>query len=340
MNKSAIVLISNASGGIATYQSNLIKFYIKSKYKIILLDKKLNSHTYKNLNNYEKRNILAFNANVLWEPIKTFKILNKININFSNITYIINNPTVYAIYTLFIKILLKKNKIYLIMHSHLLKNSFFQIVSSLICSMLSFYSKKVIFVSNFTKIWWHKRFPLFKLSKSTVQYNLINNFKIKKNKSKKYRIGFVGRLANEKGVENFIKISDSMKNNKKFLFFIYGNGEKKNLLINKKNIIFKGWDFKKKFLKSLDLLLITSPIENCPYSVLECKANGIPTLNLARGGIVEIIKHRSDGINLSPSSNLKKIRNNINFIKKNQIKFKKNCLINVKKFYLKKSFLL
>jgi glycosyltransferase involved in cell wall biosynthesis len=334
INQPVVVLISNGGGGIATYQSNLIKFYIQKKYKIILIDKNFKNHTYKNLNNREKNNLYFFKSNVIWEPLKTFKAIRKIDNDHTNISYIINNPTIYSIYSLFIKIFLKKNDIYLILHSHIFENNISQAISSFLCSILSIFSKKVIFVSNFTKGWWQTKFPLIKLSKSRVQYNLVKISNVKRVKSNKFRIGFVGRLSKEKGIKYFMQIVEAMKNNKDFLFLIYGDGEDKHLIKNQRNVIFKGWDIKKKFLKSIDLLLVTSPIENCPYSVLECKSNGIPTINLAKGGIQEIIKNNIDGINLAPNSNFKKIQEKIIYIKKNRIKFKKNCLKNAKKFDL------
>ena len=334
INQPVIVLISNGGGGIATYQSNLIKFYIQKKYKIILVDSNLHNHTYKNLKNYEKKNLFFYKSNVLWEPLKTFKVLLKIDSDHTNISYVVNNPTIYTLYTLFIKIFLKKNDLYLILHSHIFVNNVSQIISSFLCSILSIFSKKVIFVSNFTKVWWQKKFPLIRLSKFKVQHNLVKISNVKSVKSNKFRIGFIGRLSKEKGINNFIKIVNSMKNNKDFLFLIYGDGDDKYLIKKGRNIIFKGWDVKKKFLSSIDLLLVTSPIENSPYSVLECKSHGIPTINLAKGGIREIIQNNIDGINLDPNSNLKKIQEKIFLIKKKRIKFRKNCLINAKKFNL------
>ena len=60
--------------------------------------------------------------------------------------------------------------------------------------------------------------------------------------------------------------------------------------------------------KKFGILLVTSPIENCPFSVLEAKSYGIPTLSISDGGIREIVKNNKDGIilNLKDLQNVKK----------------------------------
>ena len=67
-------------------------------------------------------------------------------------------------------------------------------------------------------------------------------------------------------------------------------------------------------------MLVTSPIENCPYTVLEAKSYGIPTLAyLTKGGINEIIKNNYDGFLIK--------KNNINKLEKTFLKLKKKYKI-------------
>jgi glycosyltransferase involved in cell wall biosynthesis len=83
------------------------------------------------------------------------------------------------------------------------------------------------------------------------------------------------------------------------------------------------------------LLLVTSPIENCPFTVLESKSYSIPTLSISKGGIREIIKNKKDGILLNNETSIKNIEKNIMYIKKNYKFFSKNCYNNSKKFDVK-----
>ena len=78
---------------------------------------------------------------------------------------------------------------------------------------------------------------------------------------------------------------------------------------------------------------MTSPIENCPFSVLEAKSYGIPTLiYFTKGGVDEIIKNNYDGIILN--SKIKNLKTNIyiNKIKFNYKFFSNNAYINSKKY--------
>jgi glycosyltransferase involved in cell wall biosynthesis len=81
--------------------------------------------------------------------------------------------------------------------------------------------------------------------------------------------------------------------------------------------------------------LTTSPIENCPFAVLESKSYGIPTLSLSEGGIREIIKNKKDGILLNNETSIENIEKNIMYIKNNYKFFSKNSYNNSKKFDIK-----
>jgi glycosyltransferase involved in cell wall biosynthesis len=83
------------------------------------------------------------------------------------------------------------------------------------------------------------------------------------------------------------------------------------------------------------LLLVTSPIENCPFTVLESKSYSIPTLSISKGGIREIIKNKKDGILLDNKTSIENIEKNIMYIKNNYNFFSKNCYNNSKSFNIK-----
>ena len=334
-----IVILSNGGGGIATFQANLIKYCQIKNYKVHLLDKKKNNHTVGNLN--IKKNLKVYVSNVLHKPFKTLKNLILLDKN-KNYNFIISNPAIYVLYVLFIYFFFKKKKIYLIIHSHITKKNFIQYFISFTCSTLLIFASRVYFVSKFTKRWWCKRFFLFKLVRSRIKYNLVEIPSKKKTTliKKNFVIGFVGRLEKEKGIEKFLYLANifNTKLYKKFNleFVAYGNGEYKKKIINSKNIVLKKWDQKKEFLKKINLLIVTSPIENCPFTILECKSHGVPVLNLSKGGAKEIIKNYYDGISIEENINIKKIIKSILIIKKKEKFYKNNCYKNSKKFNLNK----
>ena len=112
-------------------------------------------------------------------------------------------------------------------------------------------------------------------------------------------------------------------NKKKIEFYIFGEG---SIKIKKKyaNIKIYKWTKKEKIYNKINLLFVTSKIENCPLSVLEAKSYGIPTITISKGGIKEIIKNYKDGIILDQNISIKKIEKNLinilnklNFYKKN-----------------------
>ena len=123
-----------------------------------------------------------------------------------------------------------------------------------------------------------KKYYFCKYSNNSIQYNSVHIRKKKKIKKikKKFNIGFVGRLSKEKGIDNFLKIANDNKNI--FSFNIFSD-EKLKLNYSQKKYINYFFNLKThQIYKKIDLLLVTSPIENCPFSVLEAKSNGIPVL--------------------------------------------------------------
>ena len=328
--KNSIVFISNAFGGIKTFQDTLIKFIYKKKIECILVDEKA-------FKNHKKKEIIHYKINALKNIINTFKILNKIkNKNKDkNTIFIFSNPIIFIIYFLYIKLFFYKKKIFFFAHSHLTKKSIALYLCSFLCGFFFLFINKIFYVSKFTEKYWHKKYFFPKFAKSTIQYNsVVQSKKNNMNKNRKFRIGFVGRADKEKGLRKFLEIAFENKNN--FIFNIFSSS-KFRLTNNQKEYvkIFYNKDVPTIY-KNIDLLLVTSPIENCPFSVLEAKSYGIPTLvYFTKGGINEIIKNNYDGIILN--TKIKKIEtvNYINKIKFNYKFFSNNAYINAKKYNAK-----
>ncbi|MGD6875735.1 glycosyltransferase family 4 protein [Bacillus infantis] len=119
----------------------------------------------------------------------------------------------------------------------------------------------------------------------------------KKEKSLQYKIGILGRLSVEKNHAFFVKIADQLKNNPSITFYIAGDGpERENIhsMISSLNLsgnvkMLGTVHEPEKFIKDMDVLLLTSHQEVFPMVILEAMAVGTPVVAIDRGGIKESI---------------------------------------------------
>jgi amylovoran biosynthesis glycosyltransferase AmsD len=325
--KNSIVFISNAFGGIKTFQDTLIKFITKMEIECVLIDGK-------RLKKNNKEKLKHHKINVLKKIYGTFKILQKIKkLNKKrNTIFIFSNPVILMIYFLYIKIFFHRKKIFLFAHSHLTKKNILLYLCSLLSSIFSIFISKIFYVSKFTKKYWENIYFFPKFSKNSVEYNSIKiSKKINKIVDKKFRIGFVGRIDKEKGLKKFLQIAYENKNN--FVFNIFSNSR---LRLNNNQKKYVNFFYNKdisKIYKNMDILLVTSPIENCPFSILEAKSYGIPTLvYLTKGGVSEIVKNNYNGLVITSIKNNLKIIDYINRIKVNYKFFSNNAYVDAKKY--------
>lgn len=325
--KNSIIFISNAFGGIKTFQNILIKFIIKKEVECILIDEK-------QFKNSKKKELKFYKINVLKEISNTFKILQKIkkkNKDKNNI-FIFSNPIIFIIYFLYIKLFFNNKKIFFFVHSHLTKKGILLYLCTLLSGIFFIYCSKIFFVSKFTKKYWDKKYFFPKFSKNTIQYNSVElSKKINRSNNSKFRIGFIGRVEREKGLNKFLEIAYENKEN--FIFNIFSSNK---ISLNSNQTKYINFFLNKDasiIYKNIDLLLITSPTENCPFSVLEAKSYGIPSLiYLTKGGISEIIKNNYDGIIINSGKKKLGVIDYINKIKFNYEFFSKNAYINSKKY--------
>lgn len=129
--------------------------------------------------------------------------------------------------------------------------------------------------------------------------NIIPNKKLIKNK-----ICFVGRLEEQKNLPRMMIIAKELKKvNNNFILDIYGDGSYKDLickLINEydliDNVYLKGFTDNKKIYSEYSLLWMTSNKEGLSLSIIEAKANGVPTISTNWGeGVFEVIEDGKDG---------------------------------------------
>lgn len=115
------------------------------------------------------------------------------------------------------------------------------------------------------------------------------------NEEKRYKIGYIGRIAVEKGVELLIE-AFIKAGNSKYILEIAGDGAKKyvdylKIKYSSKNIIFIGSVVADEFYKRIDLLIVPS-IWNEPFGrvVIESYSHGIPVFVSNMGGLPELVK--------------------------------------------------
>jgi len=267
----------------------------------------------------------------IWDTFKLLKKIKRKNVNKKTI-FVFSNPAIFVIYFLYIKFFYNNKKIFFFAHSHLTKKGVLLYLSTLLSSIFFIYSNKIFYVSKFTKKYWEKIYFFPRFAKNSIQYNSVElSKKTNRINSKKMRIGFVGRADKEKGLEEFLKIA--YENKKHFIFNIFIK-DKLNLNNDQKKYVKFFYNKNVSTIyKNIDLLLITSPIENCPFTVLEAKSYGIPTLiYLTKGGVGELVKDNFNGIIISSNKKNLKIINYINKIKSNYKFFSYNAYNDAKKY--------
>ena len=107
-------------------------------------------------------------------------------------------------------------------------------------------------------------------------------------------IVFVGRLSKEKGIEN---IAGAAKLLPEYTFVVAGSGPDEGMLKDIENIKLAGFltgDALCDLMGKAKVLLLPSVCyENCPLSILEAHALGVPVVTMNSGGMAELVK---DGV--------------------------------------------
>ncbi len=172
------------------------------------------------------------------------------------------------------------------------------VIEAMLYSFLKTYKKIDMFIcpSNFLENKLLSAKAFFKGKTCTI-HNFINKEKFGKTdgETKPY-IAYVGRLSAEKGVD-FIK--ETAKLLPGYTFLVAGNGPDKNVLEGVENIKMMGFlngDELTRFISEAKILLLPSVCyENCPLSILEAHALGVPVVTMNYGGMRELVEDRVTG---------------------------------------------
>ena len=135
----------------------------------------------------------------------------------------------------------------------------------------------------------------FYKGKTKTLHNFINKEKFSnKDRQPGDYIVYVGRLSKEKGIEN---IAGTAKLLPEYKFMIAGSGPDEGMLKEIPNVKMLGFvsgDKLTELVGNAKILLLPSVCyENCPLSILEAHAMGVPVVTMNSGGMAELVK---DGV--------------------------------------------
>lgn len=135
----------------------------------------------------------------------------------------------------------------------------------------------------------------FYQGKTQTIHNFIDKEKFSgRNRQEKDYIVYVGRLSKEKGIEN---IAGAAKLLPEYTFMIAGNGPDEDALKDIPNVKLLGFvsgEALTELVGNAKVLLLPSVCyENCPLSILEAHAMGVPVVTMNSGGMAELVR---DGV--------------------------------------------
>ena len=183
-------------------------------------------------------------------------------------------------------------------HSSLVK-SVLGVIEAKLYSLLKTYKKVDLFVcpSNFLENKLLKAKKYYNGKTKTI-HNFINKDKFANtSRREEAYIVYVGRLSKEKGIEN---IKGAAKLLGEYEFIVAGSGPDEDLLKGAANIKLAGFltgDELCSLMGNAKVLLLPSVCyENCPLSILEAHAMGVPVVTMNSGGMAELVKDGVTGI--------------------------------------------
>ena len=180
-------------------------------------------------------------------------------------------------------------------HGSLIK-SILGVIEAKLYAFLKTYKKVDLFIcpSNFLEKKLLAAKAYYKGKTKTI-HNFINKEKFANtNRKEEDYIVFVGRLSGEKGIENLAKAAKLLP---EYTFVIAGSGPDENVLRDIENVKLAGFltgnELSKLMGEAKVLLLPSVCYENCPLSILEAHAMGVPVITMNSGGMAELVK---DGV--------------------------------------------
>jgi glycosyltransferase involved in cell wall biosynthesis len=116
---------------------------------------------------------------------------------------------------------------------------------------------------------------------------------------KHLRVGFVGRISEEKGPDIFLQMAKSWQNDSELSFHCYGGGPMMENLANMhcKNLTFHGFQSNMNAVwKNIDVLVISSRQEGMPMVAIEAMMRSIPVICSPVGELPTLLKNNIRGV--------------------------------------------
>ena len=187
------------------------------------------------------------------------------------------------------------------LHSGMLTPTARRLLLELIASAVLPWADRVTCVSAYTRDHFQRRYPWSGARGFEVIHHGVALPETAGRRSRApLRVGFVGRLIGEKDPILFAQVArESRREGRPFEFHVYGEGPMaKEMEAHADGTLrFHGHPPSPEVIfAGLDVLMFTSPVENCPNALLEGKSWGVPTVSAPVGGIPELIQHGVDGM--------------------------------------------
>jgi len=303
---------SDTWGGGEQYVFDLTKKQLDDGYKVVLISSASCSFSQKisllNCRNFTLRHRWHFNPISIF---KTWKIISQENINIIH-THQFRD----AFIAVLASALFKKNKRpKVIMTRHLVRQG----KSNILYQWLYSHLEKIIFVSETAKQAFLKKIQISK-DKITVIHNSIlpkatrqqTNYREKLSLSNDCLVvGFIGSIAEYKGVELLLNVADKFQD-KKIVFLLAGSGNTEYIKHISQQISEKGLSEKffllgfvhytGDFISQMDICVFPSLcVESFGLVLLECMQQGVPLIASNTGAQSEIIENEINGFLVVPA---------------------------------------
>lgn len=302
---SRIIFFSYADshGGPATQQAHHIDFLITQGHHVILVDEKPDFTVVK-IDPLLLKHLDVVCLPVWTNPTLVLREFNALLKGNEQTTLFINNPGVLVRYFRLIHRIsrMEQVSVLLTLRSGMLTMTWRRYLLEWATSLFSLGLSDVVYVSRFTRKYWEKRYPWMRLCKSRVVHNgaSVPLGVEPRVQPERLKAGFVGRVAAEKGPRLFCEISRAaVRLDFPVEFHMFGDGPDRESLEAAfgDSIVWHGQVTDIHSIYSeIDVLILTSPVENCPNSLLEAKSYGVPVISAPVGGIPEIVENGGDGL--------------------------------------------
>ena len=297
------MFLSFETGGAATYQAQNINFLLSRGHQVVLVDERP-EFTMSKVNGLLSSQLQIIHAPVWSSVSETSVLIATLSGSAEKIFFVLSNPVLLVRYYLVLAQAAKQGmaKVAITIHSGMLTMTWRRYLLEWAASFACLRLDDIIYVSHFTRCYWERRYPWMRWGRVRVVPNgvYLPLAVTPRRKPDRLKVGFVGRVHREKDPALFCETARLAKRQSlPFDFHLFGDGPLRAELEREYTPCVE-WhgqvESTEAIYSNIDILLMTSPIENCPLALLEAKSYGIPVVSAPVGGITEITEHGVDSI--------------------------------------------